>query len=86
MYKLKGDNVRNVYAVGEVVTINGEFTGMIIEISIKRKSVLYRVQKTDETGYTTIWAEDWEITSKPKKITVIRECLITDNEQIKEVL
>jgi len=70
--------MRHVIAIGEIVTVNNSFVGMIIEISLKKNSVTYRVQQTTDSTFNTIWAEDWEITSGTKKLTLIRECLLTD--------
>ena len=67
--------MRNVYAVGEIVTANNAFTGMIIEIVIRKNSVLYRLQQTTENNCISKYFEDYEITSKAKKMTLIRECL-----------
>jgi len=71
--------MRSIIAIGETVTVNNNFVGMVIEASLKKNSVTYRVQQTTEDGFKTIWAEDWEITSKTKKITIVRECLLSDN-------
>jgi len=67
--------MRNVYAVGEIVTANNAFTGMVIEILIRKNSVLYRLQQTTEDNCISKYFEDYEITSKSRKMTLIRECL-----------
>ena len=67
--------MRSVYAVGEIVTANNAFTGMIIEIIIRKNSVVYRLQQTSENDCISKYFEDYEITSKSKKMTLIRECL-----------
>lgn len=71
--------MKNIYSIGQEVVVNNNFTGMIIEASIKKHGVTYRVQKTTGDGYTTIWAEDWEITSKVKEMTLVRECLYNES-------
>jgi len=70
--------MRSIIAIGETVTVNNTFVGMVIEASLKKNSVTYRVQQTTDDTLNTIWAEDWEITSGTKKLTLIRECLLTD--------
>ena len=67
--------MRSVYAIGEIVTANNAFTGMIIEIIIRKNSVVYRLQQTSENDCISKYFEDYEITSKSKKMTLIRECL-----------
>jgi len=67
--------MRNVYAIGEIVTANHVYTGMITEIIIRKNSIVYRLQQTTEDDCTNRLFEDYEITSKSKKMTLIRECL-----------
>jgi len=69
--------MRKIISIGEKVTVNNVFDGMVIEASLKKNSVTYRVQQTNDDGFNTIWAEDWEITSKHHEVSVVRECLIS---------
>ena len=56
----------NIIPVGEKVTVNDNFEGMIIGISLRKNSIVYEVQQTNEDGFRVIWANDWEITSTHK--------------------
>ena len=53
----------NIIPVGEKVIVNDNFEGMIISISLRKNSIVYEVQQTNEDGIITLWANDWEITS-----------------------
>ena len=53
----------NIIPVGEKVIVNDNFEGMIKSISLRKNSIVYEVQQTNEDGINTIWANDWEITS-----------------------
>ena len=59
------NNIRqyNIIPVGEKVIVNDNFEGMIISISLRKNSIVYEVQQTNEDGIRVIWANDWEITS-----------------------
>ena len=39
---------------------------MIVSISLRKNSIVYEVQQTNEDGCITLWANDWEITSTHK--------------------
>ena len=56
----------NIIPVGEKVIVNDNFEGMIIGISLRKNSIVYEVQQTNENGCITIWSNDWEITSTHK--------------------
>ena len=56
----------NIIPVGEKVIVNDNFEGMIISISLRKNSIVYEVQQTNEDGIITLWANDWEITSSHK--------------------
>lgn len=61
----------NIIPVGEKVTVNDNFEGMIVSITLRKNSIIYEVQQTNEDGCITIWANDWEITSTHKLDLVI---------------
>ena len=56
----------SIIPVGEKVIVNDNFEGMIISITLRKNSIIYEVQQTNEDGCITIWANDWEITSTHK--------------------
>jgi hypothetical protein len=70
-----------IIQIGSRVEVNNEFEGIIISASIRKKSVVYEVQKTHEDGITTIWANDWEITSKIKEATIVAELFKTEEKE-----
>ena len=65
----------SIIPIGTKVEVNNAFKGIIISASIRKTAVVYEVQQTREDGITAIWANDWEITSKHKEMTIIKECL-----------
>jgi len=70
-----------IIQIGSRVEVNNEFEGIIMSASIRKKSVVYEVQKTHEDGITTIWANDWEITSKIKEATIVAELFKTEEKE-----
>ena len=68
----------NIIPVGEKVIVNDNFEGMIISISLRKNSIVYEVQQTNENGYITIWANDWEITSTHKMDLAISNLIKKD--------
>ena len=56
----------NIIPIGEKVTVNDNFEGMIISISLRKNAIIYEVQQTNEDGVIVVWANDWEITSNHK--------------------
>ena len=44
----------NIIPVGEKVTVNDNFEGMIISISLRKNSIVYEVQQTNEDGIRVI--------------------------------
>ena len=62
------NNIRqyNIIPIGEKVIVNDIFDGMIVSISLRKNSIVYEVQQTNENGCITLWANDWEITSTHK--------------------
>ena len=59
-----------VIPVGEMVTIENKLEARIIQISIKKNTLMYEVEKVTEDGINSWWAYDWQVTSKHKKIKV----------------
>ena len=53
----------NIIPIGTKVTVNDSFSGMIVSISLRKNSIAYEVQQTNENGAIVMWASDWEITS-----------------------
>ena len=68
----------NIIPVGEKVIVNDNFDGMIVSISLRKNSIVYEVQQTNENGYITIWSNDWEITSTHKMDLAISNLIKKD--------
>lgn len=68
----------NIIPIGEKVTVNDNFEGMIISISLRKNSITYEVQQTNEGGMITVWANDWEITSTHKMDLAISSLIKKD--------
>ena len=56
----------NIIPISEKVIVNDIFEGIIVSISLRKNSIVYEVQLTNENGCITLWANDWEITSTHK--------------------
>ena len=59
-----------VIPVGEMVTVENELEARVVQISIKKNTIMYEVEKVSEDGISSWWTYDWQITSKHKKIKV----------------
>ena len=68
----------SIIPIGTKVIANDCFVGIVISASIRKTNVLYEVQKTTEDSSNVAWFNDWEITSKHKKQTII-DNLIREN-------
>lgn len=68
----------NIIPIGEKVTVNGIFEGMIISITLRKNSITYEVQQTNEGGMIAVWANDWEITSTHKMDLAISSLIKKD--------
>ena len=71
----------NIIPIGTKVIANGEFKGIIISISIRKNSITYEVQKTTDTGITSYWFNDWEITSKHTKDLAIASLIKAEYDE-----
>ena len=74
------NNIRqySIIPIGEKVIVNDIFDGMIVSISLRKNSIVYEVQQTNEDGVVVIWANDWEITSTHKLDLVISNLIKKD--------
>ena len=70
----------NIIPVGEKVTINNVFDGMVMSISLRKNAIIYEVQQTNEDGFKVIWANDWEITSTHKMDLAITNLIKTTED------
>lgn len=59
-----------VIPVGEMVTVENELEARVVQISIKKNTIMYEIEKVSADGISSWWAYDWQITSKHKKIKV----------------
>ena len=77
----------NIIPIGEKVIVNDIFDGMIVSISLRKNSIVYEVQQINENGcITTLWANDWEITSTHKMDLAISNLIKKEKYESKRTI
>ena len=69
--------MKKIISIGTNVTVNNILQGMVISVSLRKNSITYEVQITEEDNMKTFWANDWEITSNHKYETILES--VTSN-------